>query len=53
MDLYDEARRLIDYSISDKNRKCVISSAEIGIGLFFIVLGIGTAMCEIESMDIT
>lgn len=52
MNLYDETSKFIDYSISNKNRKRIISSVEIGFGLFMIILGISTAMCEIEYVDV-
>lgn len=39
----------IDYSVSNKNRKHMVSSIEIGLGLLFLVLGIGTATCDISN----
>lgn len=52
MTCYETATSLIDYSTSTINRKRIISSIEIGLGIMLIILGIGTATCEVnESME--
>lgn len=51
MNKYKFLPSLIDYSVSNDNRKRVVCSIEIGIGLFLIILGIGTATCQIEEKE--
>lgn len=51
MNKYKFLPSLIDYSVSNDNRKRVVCSIEIGLGLFLIILGIGTATCEIEEKE--
>ena len=51
MNKYKFLPSLIDYSVSNDNRKRVVCSIEIGLGLFLINLGIGTATCQIEEKE--
>lgn len=48
MKLYNTTTELIDFSTSTNNRKRVISSIEMGLGIFLLILGLGTATCETE-----
>lgn len=47
----ETAASIIDYSISTNNRKRILSSIEIGLGLLFIALGVGTALCEVNDKN--
>lgn len=49
MDNYNAVKEIIDYSVSTKNRKIIISSIEIGLGFLFLVLGIGTSICKVDN----
>ena len=51
MNKYDMTTSFIDYSTSSKNRKHIISSVEIGFGLLLLILGIGTATCDVENKE--
>jgi len=51
MPLLDNAADLVDYSVSNRNRKRICASLELGIGILFVILGIGTAMCEVEVIE--
>lgn len=51
MNPYELASLLTDFSTSTKNRKRIVSSIEIGFGLLFLAVGIGTAFCEVLEVE--
>lgn len=47
-DVLNKIESLFDYTISTPNRKKLSCAAELGIGICFIILAIGTGLCGSE-----
>lgn len=47
-DILNKVESLFDYTISTPNRKKLSCTAELGLGICFIMLAIGTGLCEPE-----
>lgn len=49
--IYNTATDFIDYSTSTENRKRIIASMEIGLSVFFMILGITTITSIVEPIE--